>query len=304
LASSGLVPLMRGKVRTADWEIRELATRSHGIVTRRELLGAGLSPKQIENRLGKGVLAPIHRGVYRAGHLAPSIDATYFGAVKACGAEALLAGRAAAHLWGLTKTAPPKAEVLTTKDRRIPGVIVHRARRSEPSDAAERNGIPVTNVPRTLVNIASSLPAPALARACHEAGVKYRTTPRQVEAVLARLPNAPGRAKLRRVIGAKVPVTLSRLESRFLSRLRKAGLPLPITNRMAGSRRVDCRWPEQRLTVELDSYRFHNSRRSWEQDRLREREARMRGDEFRRYSWADVFEDPAFMVAELRRLLA
>ena len=162
----------------------------------------------------------------------------------------------------------------------------------------------MTSVQRTLVDIASSLPEPALARACHEAGVKYRTTPRQVQAMLERLPNAPGRVKLRRVIGAKVPVTLSRLESRFLSRLRKADLPLPATNRPAGGRRVDCRWAEHRLTVELDSYRFHNSRHSWEQDRLREREARGRGDEFRRYSWADVCEEPDFMLNELRDLLS
>jgi putative AbiEi antitoxin of type IV toxin-antitoxin system len=303
LGLSGLVPPMRGKLRTADWVIHELATRSHGIVTRGELLGAGLSPKQIENRLGKGVLALVHRGVYRAGHLAPSVEATYLAAVKACGPGALLAGRAAAHLWGLTKATPSQIEVLAPTDRHIPGLIVHRARRTELGDATERFGIPVTNVPRTLLDIASSLPEPALARACHEAGVKYRTTPRQVEAVLERLSNASGRAKLLRIIGAKVPVTLSRLESRSLSRLRKAGLPLPITNRMAGNRRVDCRWPEDRLTVELDSYRFHNSRHSWERDRLREREARMRGDEFRRYSWADVFEAPAFMLTELRRLL-
>jgi very-short-patch-repair endonuclease len=66
---------------------------------------------------------------------------------------------------------------------------------------------------------------------------------------------------------------------------------------------VDCRWPEQRLTVELDGYRFHNSRHSWEKDRRREREARARGDEFRRYTYGDVMEDPRFMLAELRVLL-
>jgi hypothetical protein len=66
---------------------------------------------------------------------------------------------------------------------------------------------------------------------------------------------------------------------------------------------VDCRWPEHRLTVELDSYRYHNSRHAWEQDRLREREAHARGDRFRRYSYGDVFERPAPMLAELRVLL-
>ena len=63
---------------------------------------------------------------------------------------------------------------------------------------------------------------------------------------------------------------------------------------------MDCRWPEHRLTVELDGYRFHNSRHSWEQDRLREREARARGDEFRRYTYRDVLEDPSLMLRELR----
>jgi hypothetical protein len=66
---------------------------------------------------------------------------------------------------------------------------------------------------------------------------------------------------------------------------------------------VDCRWPEHRLTVELDSYQFHNSRYSWEQDRRREREARAREDTFRRYTYGDVVEDPRFVLAELGALL-
>ena len=75
-------------------------------------------------------------------------------------------------------------------------------------------------------------------------------------------------------------MTLSVMEAHFLTLLRESNLALPETNRRAGGRRVDCRWPELRLTVELDSYRFHRSRHSWEQDRRREREARARGDEF------------------------
>jgi very-short-patch-repair endonuclease len=158
-------------------------------------------------------------------------------------------------------------------------------------------------VPRTLLDIAAELSLDALARACHEAGVRYRTTPAAVEAALARRPNAPGAKKLRRVIHGDVHVTLSKLEARFLELLRKEGLPLPVTNRPAGGRRVDCRWPAQRLTVELDGYQFHNSRHSWEQDRRREREARARGDEFRRYSYGDVTEDSTLMLAEVHPLL-
>jgi very-short-patch-repair endonuclease len=67
---------------------------------------------------------------------------------------------------------------------------------------------------------------------------------------------------------------------------------------------VDCRWPEYRLTVELDSYTYHNSRESWEADRRRERDAYARGDEFRRFSRDDVFKRPRLLVAELRPLLS
>ena len=98
-------------------------------------------------------------------------------------------------------------------------------------------------------------------------------------------------------------MSIEKLERSFLQRLRDEDLPLPETNRPAGGRRVDCRWPAFRLTVELDSYRFHSSRHSWEQDRQREREARLRGDEFRRFTWRDVVEHPGYMLRELRELL-
>jgi hypothetical protein len=114
----------------------------------------------------------------------------------------------------------------------------------------------------------------------------------------------PGAAKLRRVLRGDVRVTLSRLEAGFVKLLGQAGLPPPQTNRLAGGRRVDCRWPEYRLTVELDGYRYHHSRHAWEEDRRREREARARarGDEFRRYTYGDVLETPRLMLRELRAL--
>jgi hypothetical protein len=98
-------------------------------------------------------------------------------------------------------------------------------------------------------------------------------------------------------------VLIEALERAFFGVLREEDLPLPETNRHAGGRRVDCRWPGL-LTVELDSFRYHNSRAAWERDREREREARRREEEFRRYTWADVVEDRREMVRELRRLLS
>jgi len=283
-------------------KVARIARRQHGVVTRAQLLSAGVSRNEIAWRLKVGALLQEHRGVYRVGHRAPSIEARYVAAVLACGDGALLSGPAAGHLLGLIKGSAPPPEVTTHIDRRIRGVVTRRSR--DLGDATRWHAIPVTTVPRTLVDLARVLTADELARACHEAGVRHNTTPAQVEAVLATRPNTPGAATLKAVFGGEVRVTLSKLERRFLSLIAEVGLPLPITNRPAGAHRVDCRWPEHRLTVELDSYRFHNSRYSWEQDRRRDREARDRGDEMRRYSFNDVFEASRSMIAELRVLLS
>jgi hypothetical protein len=272
-------------------------------VTRAELLDAGVTKAQIEARLASGALLPEYRGVYRVGHRAPSVEARYMAAVKAAGRGALLAGGAAAHLLGILKGRPPEPTVITPKPRRVRGLRTRVRRGLRKRDGTIVLGIPVTTVPVTIIDLAPELSVQDLARACHEAGVRYGTTPRQVEAVLARRPNSPGAAKLRAVLRGEVRVTLSELERRFLALLADQGLPLPNTNRPAGGRRVDCRWPEQRLTVELDSYRYHRTRYAWEQDRRREREAYARGDDFRRYTWGDVFEEPRPMRREVCALL-
>lgn len=277
-----------------------IAGRAHGVVTRAELLSAGVSEAGVKRRVRKGALIPQYPGVYRVGHAAPSIEASFVAAVKACGRGAVLSGRAAGHLLGLLKGKAPRPEVTAPTEKRVRGIATRRSRSVQ---RATHRGIPVTSVAQTLVDLAAVLTPEALARACHEAGVRYRTTPGQVEAVLARRPGSRGAGALRAVMRGDVPVTLSVMERVFFDALREAGLPLPETNRAADGRRVDCRWPG-RLTVELDSYRFHNSRYSWEQGRRRERDARGRREEFRRYTWADVTEDRAAMIAEIRDLLA
>ena len=288
---------------TVERVLARLASEQHGVVSRAQLLDAGVTRHEVEGRLESGALLSVHRGVYRVGHRAPSVEARYLAAVLACGDDACLSGRAAAHVLGLLRGgAAPEPEVSTPLKRRVSGVTVRRARIVAP-DRALRWGIPVTTVPRTLTDLAADLCIDALARACHEAGVRHRTTPAHVESVLVRRGRVPGAGKLRHVLNGDAPVTLSALERRFRELLEAHALPLPQTNRVAGAFRVDCRWAERRVTVELDSYRFHHSRHAWERDRRREREARARGDDFVRYTWRDVFEEPAATMTELGRLL-
>jgi hypothetical protein len=275
-----------------DQIIAKLAWRSHGVVTRRRLLAAGVSRHEITSRIARGSLIVVYPGVYRVGHRAPSVEATYMAAVLACGDGALLMGAASAHLYCLIKGEPPQPVVRTRTERRIEGIETHR-QRGRRAPGTEWKGIPITTVPQTLIDLAPSMPTDQLARAAHEAQVRFGVRPD---------PTMP--PKLRAILLGDIPVTLSALEARFLTLLADNGLPRPKTNRIASKRRVDCRWPAHRLTVELDSYTFHNTRHAWEQDRRREREAHARGDEHRRYTYGDVFEDPRQMLAELHALLA
>src|SRR5919109_5283669 len=179
---------MRGSDRTVESKLDRIATAAHGVVTRTQLLDAGVSARQIDLRLAAGGLLRVHPGVYRVGHRSPSTEATYLAAVLAAGEGAELSGLAAAHLQRLVKGPPPPAEVTAPTERRIEGVRTHRCRSLNARSTTTVRGIPVTPVPWTLIDISSELSLDALARACHEAGGLYRPTPAQGGAALAERP--------------------------------------------------------------------------------------------------------------------
>jgi very-short-patch-repair endonuclease len=295
---------MRGADATAEQKLAAIAAHQHGVVARSQALAAGISSTGIERRLDKGSLIAVHPGVYRVGHVAPSIEADYQAAVVACGEAAVLSGRAAAHLLGLVRrTRAPEPEVTSAARRRLSGVATRQTRTLSNRDRMTWQGIAITTPARTLVDLAAVVQEGELSRAVHEASIRHATTPSEIEAALSRSPNAKGAGRLRAVARGDIGITLSKLERRFLKVVRRAQLPLPITNRLAGGRFVDCRWPEHKLTVELDSYRYHSSRHAWEQDRKREREAYARGDQVRRYTWDDVTKRERVILRELRPIL-
>ena len=295
--------VVRPKSSTVEEILALRAGARHGVVRRVDLLRNGITASEIKHRLRSGSLIREHQGVYRVGHRAPSVEATYMAAVLACGDDAALSGLAAAHLFGLVRGKAPKAEVISKAEHRVPGVTTRRHGSFETRDATTWKGIPITTVPFTLTDLASRLGRDALAWAFHQASIRHGTTVEQVEEVMARRPNLRGRRNLVWVLRGDIKVTASAMERKFVARLRKERLPLPETNVRAGGRHVDCRWPAFKLTVELDSYRYHGSRHAWEQDRRRERQARARGDDFRRYTYTDVYAEPAAMMAELRSIL-
>jgi len=272
-----------------------IARVQHGRVTRRQLLAVGIDDDHVDRWIADGRLQRVHYGVLAVGHTAPSVDAEYMAAVLACGEGAVLSHRAAAHKLRLIVGPPPKPEVTvpTTAGRRRAGITIHRGGPLHPRDVSEIDRIPVTIVPRVLVDIAPSTAPDELARMCHEAWVKHRTKPDHVERCIARNPRKHGMSRLRVALSADV--LLSELERGFITLLRRHGMPIPRTNIDHHGDKVDCHWPQLGLTVELLSYRFHASRQAFERD-----VARRRRSNHVAYTYGDVFERGAQTIADLR----
>jgi Protein of unknown function (DUF559) len=176
---------------------------------------------------------------------------------------------------------------------------VHGCRNLDPRDTSVRDRIPVTTVPRTLVDLADVLTAHQLANVIHEAAFRKRFDARAARAAMDR---APGRRL--GVLEAALLVhesgsagTRSHLEDRFLAFAREAGLPEPLVNThvAAGSRRfeVDFHWPELGLCVEVDGP-GHARPRTRREDHLRDEALRSAGLRVLRISGDDV-DDRAWL---------
>ena len=237
----------------------------------------------------------MYRGVYAVGHDAPSLHADYMAAVLLGGDGAVLSHRAAAFLLGLARGPIPRPEitVATGAGRKHAAIVQHRVMRLDPVDVTIHSRIPITTVPRVLLDMAPRTPPADLARACHEAWVRHRTNALQIEACIERNPRKHGIRKLRMAMGADV--TLSHLERGFVALLRRHGLALPRTNIDRHGDKVDCHWPQFGLTIELVSYRYHATRQAFETD-----VARRRRSAHVAYTYGDVFERAAATLADLR----
>jgi len=275
-----------------------IAKGQRGRVAWRQLIDAGIGPDTIDRWVADGRLHRLHHGVYAVGHLAPSPLADYVAAVLACGDGAVLSHRAAAHALRLLRgaTPPPSVTVPTDAGRGRAGITIHRVRRLDPLDTSTFDGIPITIVPRVLLDLAPRTQPRELTRMCHEAWVHHETGPREVEACIARNPHKKAIAKLRRALLADA--TLSDLEDGFLKLLAEHDLPRPRTNVDLKGDKVDCHWPGHALTVELLSFRFHGTRHAFESD-----VARRRRSGHLAFTYGDVFERPAQTIAELREAL-
>jgi very-short-patch-repair endonuclease len=252
----------------------ELATNQDGPIADWQLIDLGLSRSTIDSWLRSRRLHPHHRGVYTLGHRAFGPNGRRWAAVLACGPGAVLSHRSAAAVWGIRPDNRPRIDVTVASRGRASrkGIQVHRVRRLDPRDVTKIDGIPVTTLARTLLDLAEVVPMNQVRRAINEADDLKLFDLKAVNELLSRSNGRRGVKPLTAALIAVVPEerTRSDLEEAFLAFCEERDIPRPKVNRGRAGKEIDMVWPEHNLIVELDGYQTHRTRRAFEEDRRRD----------------------------------
>jgi len=257
-----------------------------------------MTERQIESRVAGGLLVPVHRAVYRVASAPQSIQQDLLAACLAAGPGAVASHRSAAAVHGLRGVAWCRPEVTVSGSRRprLRGVVVHRSP-IDPGDVRRRGPIPVTRLPRTLLDLAGV--APELAEgALDDAVVRGLTTLGSVQRLLDRAGGngRAGTSLLRALVAARSAgqaPTESTLEDRLVDLLRRHGLPEPVRQHEVmvpdgGVARLDLAYPRVRLGIEADGRVWHSGRADFTRDRQRANRLAHAGWTLLRYGWADL----------------
>lgn len=231
-------------------------------------------------------------------------------AVLASGPEAVLSHRTAGQLWRLVPRSSHLPEVTRPRHFRARSRI--RAHRSQLPDDERTvvDGIPVTTVPRTILDLTAVGSRRQVERALNEVEVQGLTDRLSIPDLLARYPRRRGSAVLRALLDNSVMgqgVTRNDFEERFVALLDSHRLPRPRLNAdvAIGGRffSVDCLWRHERLIVELDGRAVHGTAKAFEADRERDRLLLVDGWRVMRVTWRQLHDDEARIAADLRAAL-
>jgi hypothetical protein len=193
----------------------------------------------------------------------------------------------------------------------LPGVEVHRCHDLLDEHITEVHDLPVTSLPRTIVDLAPFLTARHLSAVVESTVADQRIGIEEVEEVVDQVARRgkPGIQKVRSIIEERQsgPRNGSPLERRGAEVLRIGGLPEPrfeFAIPWDPERRFDAAYPGERLAIEWDSKRWHELADAFSRDRERDRQAVLHGWRVLRFTWIDVTERPLEVVETVRRVLS
>jgi very-short-patch-repair endonuclease len=295
--------------------VADLATRQYGVVSMAQLLRIGYATDTVLEWAGTRRLHRVHHGVYAVGHR----HLTWHGSCMAgvLGAEpnetdevvwpAVASHASAAYLWGIFRFKPETIHVTAPIRRRAKRAFkVHFSSILAEEDRASRETIPVTSLPRTLLDLAIRARPEQLDRYLERVEERDLFDLRAIEALLARAGGHRGRGRLARALSIYQPdpaFTRSKFEKRFRQAVIAAGLTAPSMNYYAEGFELDAYWPAERFAVELDLYETHGTRAAFERDHLRQEELKLVGIEMIRVTGPRFKREPETVVRRVATLL-
>lgn len=288
---------------TGEERVLRRMRRQHGLVSRAQALDAGMTSKQIANRLTTGCWTQEARGLYR--HSATSLT-PLTRLLAACMAhDGLASHRSAAALHGIDGFRLSRIELTVSRGRRpaMSGVTLHQSTQMGLAKLAHRQGVPCTGPARTVLDLASVVPRERLDRVL-DAVLRDRVLrPSDLYGVLAShgRRGRNGSAALRSALDARLgddPVPFSEWSRMVEDLLVEAGLPRPrLEYRIDGDdgrflAQVDLAYPGRRVAIELDSVRFHLNRESFVADPRRRNRLTLAGWTVLSFTWDDYMDRP------------
>jgi hypothetical protein len=291
-------------------DLDDLAIVQHGVISRAQVLAAGVTVDALVWSLRSGRWQRVHAGVYATFTGPLPFEAQVWAAILRAGPGAVASHRTAAFLDGLCDDPGPVIHVTVPADRyvepRIDGVRVHFAHRlartRHPAKVPPR-----TRIEETVLDLVDVAPRPRDAETWVTAACQRRlTTPERLADALGMRKKIRWRPMIEAMLSDVADGAQSPLELRHLHRVERAhGLPTGCRQRrIAGTRVIwiDVDYDEYTLRVELDGRIGHTGEGTF-RDRHRDNRATVDGHATLRYGHADVFGNPCGVAAEQARVL-
>jgi hypothetical protein len=307
---------VKGRTPPSYSDLAALATHQHGVVSMEQLRERGHAKSTVIEWVASGRLHPMHRGVYAVGHRRLSWHSHCWAALLAAEPNetddivwpAVASHGSAAYLWGIFRYAPQTIDVTAPTRRRAKRDFrVHFSSILVPEDRQQREGIRVTSVPRTLLDLAVKARPASLEHFLERTEELGLFDLHALQATLDRAGGHRGRGRLRRAVAIYEPdpaFTRSRIEKRFLALVRQAELPLPAVNCAVAGLELDAYWERERFAVELDIFETHGSRAAFERDREREEDLLTLSIETMRVTGPRLKREPRALIERVARHLA
>ena len=288
-------------------ELRGLSNCQRGVLSRAEILRAGLSPDAILSRISRGSWQRLYPGVYATFSGEPDREARLWAAVLNSGPGAVLSHQTAAELSGLMDEPSSLIHVTVPSSRRVkagPGIVIHFSARASAHPAQTP---PRTRVEETIIDLweTSRNLDTAVGWVTRAIG-RRRTTADKLGAAVAGRSRVRWRSTLTELLD--MDGVHSVLEYRYVRDVeRRHRLPSArrqLRTRESGrSQYRDEVYEQYQTVVELDGRAAHPGDTRWE-DIRRDNAAAAAGLVTLRYGWHQVTTTPCQVAAEIAEVLA